>query len=256
VIHINIKNYSPKNTIKNIYLETFLNEYGERFWFNYNSEEDMGILWSNDNLIKNNTYYIFDNKFKKICDYNTAIPHLVLSDKELNWLKKTWNKYTKHYNIYNNLNTKLFSNENCNYLSNNYCPICLEQKNNFEKHHCIPSFEGGSDDKVNILVICNSCHALITRGCNEEAQSRILACVYHQIAIYGINFYMMNPMNNRRLNNQDKKEKLYEIRPYIKKIIDIYKQLNKQEKNKTNELYKEIALYKYKLNRNITRGII
>ena len=62
------------------YLETFTNECNEDWWFNYNIENDIGIIWSNDDLIIDKKFYIFDG----IHD-----PQLVLSDEEKDWVKNT-----------------------------------------------------------------------------------------------------------------------------------------------------------------------
>ena len=226
------------------YLETFTNECNEDWWFNYNIENDIGIIWSNDDLIIDKKFYIFDG----IHD-----PQLVLSDEEKIWVKDMWEKHSKPKSIYLNLNTKIQKNK-ITYLENNYCPICLNQKTEFEDHHCIPASEGGSDDVVNMLRICNSCHSLITRGCIEDIHPRYMTAIYHQIYLYGINFYKMNPLNNKRYKNKD--QGLYENRPYFKQIINDYDNLNKDEQIEINNKIKKEALFYYKYYRSIAKGII
>lgn len=63
--------------MKEKYLETFTNEYGETWWFNYDNKNDMGILWGNDDLIEGKNFYIFNG----IC------PELILSNEEKIGLK-------------------------------------------------------------------------------------------------------------------------------------------------------------------------
>lgn len=70
------------------------------------------------------------------------------------------------------------------------CPICISKQNEFENHHVIWRCEGGTDDPCNILRICNSCHALITRGNEEERKPRDFASVYYNIAIWGLDFVL------------------------------------------------------------------
>lgn len=224
------------------YLETFTNEYGEKWWFNYDKENDMGIIESNDFLIKGEKYYVFDGE----------CIDLILNKKEKEWLTNVWNKYSNKINDYLNKETEFIHINNGGYLTNNYCPICLKQRENFEGHHCIPSSEGGSDDSVNILYICNSCHALITNGCNEDSKTRFDCAIYHQISKFGIDFYKMNPFNNKRYKNIN--TQLYKIRPYIKEIIDWYDKLNKKDKEIANKKVKKICLYKYKYYRAIING--
>jgi len=230
--------------LNDTYLETFTNECNEDWWFNYNIENDMGVIWGNDDLIIDKKFYIFDG----IHD-----PQLVLSDKEKDWIKNVWEKYSKPKSIYLNLDTKI-QTKKITYLENNYCPICLNQKTEFEDHHCIPASEGGSDDVVNMLRICNSCHSLITNGCLEDRYIRHLTAIYHQMFLFGIDFYKMNPLNNKRFGNKDKG--LYLNRPHIKEVIDYYDGLDEQEQIEFNDKFIKKSLYYYKYNRSIMRNVI
>jgi hypothetical protein len=202
----------------------------------------MGILWGND--VDYNKYYVFNG----IC------PLLILNKNEINWLNKVWDKYIKPKNIYLDLNIKIQTKYNIVYLENDYCPICLNKKTKFEHHHCIPSSEGGSDDIVNILRICNSCHSIITNGCPEDVLPKYLTAIYHQIYLFGINFYKMNPLNNKRFKYRDMG--LYENRPMFKEIINHYDNLNQEEQINFNKKIKEQALYYYKYYRSIVSNII
>lgn len=48
-----------------------------------------------------------------------------------------------------------------------YCEMCLipkellPDKQVLEAHHIIPYKDGGTDDRSNILIVCNECHSLI-----------------------------------------------------------------------------------------------
>ncbi|MFA5558821.1 MAG: HNH endonuclease [Methanofastidiosum sp.] len=204
----------------------------------------MGILYGNDNRIVGKTYYVFDGE---------CLP-LVFELEEKQWLKNIWNKYSKNKSAYIDLNTVIESNKENTYLSNNYCPLCLKQQESFEGHHCIPSSEGGSDDVVNKLLICNSCHALVTKGCSKDKVPRYLSAIYHQVFVYGIDFYKMNPDNNKRFKNKDMG--LYEFRPHIKEALNYYESLDDNEKTKYNQNLKESSLYHYKYHRGIIRDYI
>jgi len=225
---------------KDIYLATFKNSYGEDWWFDYNEENDMGILWGVDVDYKH--FYVFDG----ICS------RLIFDPEEKEWLKTVWNTYSKNKNIYLN-DTEIQHNNKYTYLTKNYCPICLQQKNTFENHHCVPSSEGGSDDYVNRLIICNSCHSLITNGCYEDRYPRFLTAVYHQSYVYGIDFYTMNPKNNKRYK---KDTGLYKQRPFIKKMIETYNELDVNEQIDFNKKIKQESLYYYKYFRSIVKNII
>lgn len=223
------------------YMETFTNEYGERWWFNYDVENDMGILWGDDFSYKK--LYVFDG----ICI------ELILNEDEINWLNKVWKKYSNSKDVYLDLNTQVHIT-NSTYLEDNYCPICLQQKTEFEDHHCIPASEGGSDDVVNILHICNSCHSLITKGCVEDSFLRHMTAIHHQKYLYGINFFKMNPSNNKRYKNRN--NYLYKLRPVFKDIINYYENLSNERKEKYNDKIKKDSLYYYKYYRSIVRNVI
>jgi len=229
--------------MKEKYLETFTNEHGETWWFNYDSKNDMGILSGDDDLIEGNNFYIFNG----IC------PELILNNEEKDWIKNIWNKYSKGINTYLNLPTEI-QNKILTYMTNDYCPICLTKRKEFEGHHCIPASLGGSDDYVNILAICNSCHSLITNGCEEDRSARFLCAINHQISVYGIDFYKMNPLNNKRFKNNDMG--LYKNYTYIKDILNHYDQLDDDNKITYNNNIKMYALYYYKYYRNKINNII
>ena len=231
-----------KEGVKN--KETFTNEYGETWWFKYDEENDVGILTGDDNLIENETFYIFNG----IC------PLLILNQSEENWLKETWKKYSVDKGIYldNSIETKI--KKQGIFLTNNICPLCLKKKESFEGHHCIPASEGGSDDNVNILYICKSCHTIITNGCAEDISVRSKCAICHQISIFGINFFLMNPLNNKRYKNEDMG--LYENRPEYKQIIDYYNKLEKEGKTQFNVSLKQKMLYFYKYYRFIIKDQI
>ena len=221
-------------------IETFTNEYGEKWFFTYDAKNEIGILTGDDSLIVGQIFYVLDG----IC------PSLILDRAEREWLKEIWNKYSIH-NVHD---TEIKYNNKGTYLTNNYCPICLNQKDSFEYHHCIPASEGGSDDYVNILCICNSCHSLITNGCEEERYARHMSAINHQLSIHGIEFILMNPTNNKRYKNKDMG--LYKHRPNFKEIIELYSQLNENEKSNFNKALKKESLYWYKYFRNVVKNII
>jgi hypothetical protein len=224
------------------YLETFTNKDHNYWYFNYDEINDMGILNGND--IKEKTYYIFDG----IC------PLLVLEKKEKQWIEKMWHIHSKYKNAYLNIDTKIETNNEITYLTNNYCPICLMQKTEFENHHCIEASKGGSDDYVNRLGICKSCHSIINNGSTKDKKPRIEASINHQIYLYGIEFYKMNPLNNKRFKNKDMG--LYENYSRIENVLEYYNGVNDKEKMEYNDIIKRYALYQYKYNRSKIRNII
>lgn len=75
-------------------------------------------------------------------------------------------------------------------MSKQLCPICLKEKTQFEGHHVVWRADGGSDDPTNILDVCKTDHALITRGDDEDRIPRDLACFAHQMGIHGLTFLL------------------------------------------------------------------
>ena len=98
------------------YLDTYTNQFGETWWFNYDKENDMGILWGDDSLIVGEKFYVFDGVCLK----------LVLNKEEKSWLIDVWDKHAKLRGLYLELNTKNQISNYTTYLTNNYCPICLK----------------------------------------------------------------------------------------------------------------------------------
>lgn len=72
------------------------------------------------------------------------------------------------------------------------CPICNKKRNpgEFERHHVIWRKDGGSNDPVNLLDICKTCHAIITRGCIEDRIPRETACFSLMLSRFGLTFLL------------------------------------------------------------------
>lgn len=226
----------------NTYKETFKNEHGEQWWFDYIPENNMGILWGNDNLILGDKFYIFDG----IC------PTLVLSNEEKDWLTSVWIKYSNN-TIYLHNKVDVKSDKYATYLTNDICPICLEEKDYFEDHHCILASKGGSDDITNMLRICGSCHALITNGNLKECKPRYLASIFHQQMLYGIEFYKMKYWNNKRF---DGKINVYKTYPHMRKVVNTYCEMDTKNKLSIDKQIKELSSYHYQYNRSIILDFI
>lgn len=73
-------------------------------------------------------------------------------------------------------------------MSKDICPVCISEQDEFENHHVIWRYQGGTDDPVNILRVCNSCHGLITRGNKKDRIPRDMMCVAYKLAEHGLEF--------------------------------------------------------------------
>jgi hypothetical protein len=81
-----------------------------------------------------------------------------------------------------------------------------------------------------------------------------MSAIEHQISVFGINFFLMNPLNNKRFDNKDMG--LYRNRPEYKKTIDYYNTLDKDEQKSFNENLKQEATLFYKYYRSVVRNIV
>jgi hypothetical protein len=126
------------------------------------------------------------------------------------------------------------------------CPICLKERKHFEKHHVIwkNNVDGGSNDPVNLLNICKTCHAILTFG-ESESGWYDMACVAYQQMVYGLNFEL-------------KARKDVTKSSLLNEFIDCEKAglLKGNLAKKANEIIKELASSKYRLAMAIIHELI
>lgn len=124
------------------------------------------------------------------------------------------------------------------------CPICLKHRQIFERHHVIwkNDFDGGSNDPVNLLDICKTCHAILTHG-ESESTWYDRACVAHQWATYGLRFEL-------KARKDINKSKL------LKRFTEA-EQLNfKIDCRFVDETIKRIGIAEYNVAMGIIHGVI
>lgn len=76
------------------------------------------------------------------------------------------------------------------------CPICFENKTNWNVHHCYFREHGGSDSKNNLLVLCVMCHTRLHKGEEIErqyCQERVFA---YMASVYGGEFELLKKIPN------------------------------------------------------------
>lgn len=114
---------------------------------------------------------------------------LVLNTEEQTWLHTIWRETTSGHpavGLYAGRDTELVHGKDSCRLTNNYCPLCLRKRREFEVHHCIAAADGGPDTASNLLAICNTCHATITRGSVEDRFPLATAALQHQLMYFGL----------------------------------------------------------------------
>lgn len=117
---------------------------------------------------------------------------LILDEEERVWLSKAWTEATKEdtsAGLYLGIPAEFIIGKGYSSLSGDHCPICLERKIEFEIHHCIWSSDGGPNTPSNLLRICNSCHAIVTRGSKEERIPKNQAALHHQVMHFGLDLF-------------------------------------------------------------------
>lgn len=170
-----------------------------------------------------------------------------------NWLKKQWKKATQGIelpSLYLGKVTEMKHNKQVTWLTNNYCPICLRQKSYFENHHCVGRAQNGPDGYKNVLRICATCHAIITRGCLEERWPMSNAALFHQIMCFGADVF---PRNFRKIDMEE-----YEQENRRKANFEDYLQNHDkktdEEKDKSQAIMMEMGLYFYQFFRDVVCG--
>ena len=128
----------------------------------------------------------------------------LFSDKERIELEKIFPKY---HSDYFDLDTEFTKSMSSSFLENNYCPLCLEQKEIFQGHHVYAAMNGGSDKPENILQICQDCHALESFGSDMVRHSYHWAAKFHQLWKIGFEFFEIQLTGNSRYSER-KIEKL------------------------------------------------
>jgi hypothetical protein len=117
--------------------------------------------------------------------------------------------------------------------SGKICPLCLKRRQQFEKHHVIWRADGGSNDPVNLLPICKTCHAIINNGCLEDLRPRYLACFYHQLGEHGLAFIQKS--------NALKSKKI----PWPKTVEEQYTSLVNTDPEKLDQILKGVGWFMY-----------
>lgn len=170
------------------------------------------------------------------------------------WLKKEWLKATKNLplpGIYLDKPTEMMHNKQITWLTTHYCPVCLRQKSYFENHHCVARSNSGQDGYKNVLRICASCHAIITRGCLEERWQMENAALFHQVMYFGLDVF---PRKFRKFDYKEYEET--NIRnARFEEFLNNYDNKDVEEKEKFFNFTREMGRYFYQFYRDVVRGV-
>ena len=216
-------------------------EHGDLWVFEYDYSTNTGIVKGPD--VEWQSYAVIEGE---------AL-WLILTEGERAWLKSSWEAATSHLTnpgIYLGLDTEFVQGKrNCS-LTNGYCPICLKQKIEFEDHHCIAKVDGGTDDHFNILRICSTCHAIITRGSIEDRFPRGEAAFSHQLMYFGVDFI---PRSNLE-EGKYKSRRHLRLNSLARELHTGFGSLTKAEQERANRAIKDRARLEYQYYRDVVRG--
>lgn len=170
------------------------------------------------------------------------------------WLSKQWSKATKGVkipSIYLDKPTEMKHNKQVTWLTNHYCPVCLRQKSYFENHHCVARSDNGQDGYKNVLKICATCHAIITRGCLEERWQMENAALFHQVMYFGLDVF---PRKFRKFDYKEY-EKTNIRNARFEAFLKVYDNKDTGEKEKFSIFTLGMGRYFYQFYRDVIRGV-
>lgn len=170
------------------------------------------------------------------------------------WLQTSWQEATEaspRKGLYCGRNTEFIRGpKNCR-LSNDFCPLCLKQKDAFSPHHCIWTMEGGTDDYENLLQVCRTCHAILSFGNVEDAEPKDKAAYYHQLMYFGLDFF---PRHNATRKGHENRN-YYTFWPHAEYIKNCIDNSDAELQKQASDMLKQDARLKYQYFRDLGLGI-
>ncbi|MBW7934759.1 MAG: HNH endonuclease [Gemmatimonadaceae bacterium] len=179
---------------------------------------------------------------------------LAMDRDETAWLRTAWTEATADHSavaLYAGRDTDFLRGTASCRLSNNFCPLCLRQRREFEIHHCIEAAEGGPDTPSNLLAICSSCHAIITRGSVEDRFPKATAALNHQFIYFGLQLLeeaATHPGKRARRGSFADSVSL-EMRHILEEL-----HLDPAKRLRTDEEFKDNARVEYQFRRDLGLG--
>lgn len=178
---------------------------------------------------------------------------LALDNEEQTWLAGVWKEATDQVGaigLYLGKPTEFVIGKTHCFLTDDYCPICLLEKRDFEVHHCLWSCDGGPDSPSNLLAICNSCHAVITRGSVEDRLPKNQAALHHQIMYFGVSLFQDAIAGG----NSRGATPFVEQFPSIAKLLESLAQAAPEQRSAADEQLKAESRIRYQYYRDLGLG--
>lgn len=220
---------------------SFTNHHGEEWTFSFDSNSNLAFIKGSD--VDWEPYPVIEG----------VAYGLELIKEEKAWLLQAWHSATKgvpSVGTYCGMPTEFVIGKNFSFLSDDYCPICLQRKIEFEIHHCLWKTDGGPDTSSNLLRICNSCHAIITRGSIEERLPKNQAAFHHQVMQFG--FGLFRAAHSSDTNRATKKfAKRY---PRVAELIRLLDQQPPEQQESTDRRLRTESRIAYQYFRDLGLG--
>lgn len=219
-------------------ISRFKSKYGDEWVFEYDPSEDKAIVRGSD--IGWESYPVIEG----------VAFQLNMSLDEEEWLLESWSRLVTERSgnpLYGWKNTELETRDGVCQLTNGFCPICLEQKIEYQNHHCLWRSRGGSDATNNLLRICGSCHALVHWGSVEDRAPKSQACLYHQFMHFGVEV-LVDSYRERGAS------KLKEHYPQFVRVACTYTSLDSATREREAEIVKQHSRLCYIFYRDMGLG--
>ncbi len=159
------------------YKAHYTDGYGDPWVFEYSPDDGRGTIRGQD--VDWEPYLVLRG----------VAPVLELSWEDRTWLWRSWRQAIKTHGDPGIYGEEFPGRTSKQGPVEDFCPLCLRYRTEFEGHHVVWRMDGGSDHWKNISPICKSCHALTSHGDGEDSTRRDRAAFHHQAAQFGAAFF-------------------------------------------------------------------
>lgn len=226
-----------------IYLSEYISQLGDKWQLEIDQEAGVALLLGSD---------ISDDLRVPVIE-GIAI-NIGPGPDEQAWLSAAWSEAAEQravFGPYRGLDTEFAVGSRYCHLTNDFCPICLERKQQFEIHHCIWKSDGGTRSPLNLLKVCKSCHALMSFGDIEDVEPRDHAAFMHQLAHFGMRFVAEQaPSGARQIERT-----FLEVRPMMRELVQSYLAADDSDRGRIDSMIQPLASAYYQYNRDIARAV-
>jgi hypothetical protein len=226
-----------------MYRSEYVNELGDEWQLEIDQEAGIALLTGSD---------ISDDLRVPVIE-GIAI-YIGLGQDEQAWLTAAWSEGTEQhavFGLYRGLDTEFVIGSKYCHLTNDFCPICLKRKKQFEIHHCIWKSDGGTRSPLNLLKVCNTCHALMSFGDVDDVETRDQAAFMHQLTHFG-----MRLVAEQVPSGVEQSERTFlGVRPKMRELVRSYLVADEADRELVDRMIPPLARAYYQYHRDIARAV-